>query len=143
MSQENVDIARRAVAAINETYQTGDLVAWRRFVEETYDPEIVLESGTEAFTEGPWHGHDGLVEFVANQMEVLDGMWLRVDEYLYDDGVWLLLAIAFGGRAQHTGIEVELHPFHVFQMRDAKAVRWKVFAETERQQALEAVGLTE
>jgi hypothetical protein len=57
--------------------------------------------------------------------------------------IWLLLAIAFGGRAEHTGIEVELHPFHLFQMRDAKAVRWKVFAETEREQALEAVGLAQ
>src|SRR4051794_33980340 len=104
MSQENVEIARRAVTAINETYQTGDLVAWRRFVEETCAPEIVLESGTEALTEGPWHGQDGLVAFVANQMEVLDEMWVRVDEYLYDDGDWLLLAIAFGGHAQHTGI---------------------------------------
>ena len=143
MSQENVEVVERAIAAINETYRTGDLVAWRRFVEGAFDPGIVLESGTEALTEGPWHGHDGLVEFVANQMEVLDGMWLRVDEYLYDDGGWLVLAIAFGGHAQHTGIEVELRPFHVFEMRGATTVRWKVFGGTERRQALEAVGLAE
>jgi SnoaL-like domain len=143
MSQEHVEIAKRAIAAVNQTYQTGDMRPWREYVEETCDPDIVLEAGTEAFTEGPWRGHDGLVEFVANQMEVLDGMWLRVEEYLYDVGDWLVLAIAFGGRAQHTGIEVELHPFHVFKMRDSKTVRWKIFAGTERRQALEAVGLAE
>ena len=128
MSQGNVEIARGAVAAINETYQTGDLVTWRRFVEETFDPEIVLESGTEAFTEGPWHGHDGLVEFVANQMEVLDGMWLRVDEHIdVDDDELILVAITFGGRARHTGIDVELHPVHAFRRCDGRTVRWQIF----------------
>ena len=34
-------------------------------------------SGTAAFTEGEWTGHAGVIEFVKNQMEVLDQMWVR------------------------------------------------------------------
>jgi ketosteroid isomerase-like protein len=141
MSQENVEIAEQAIAAINQTYETGDMLPWREHVEATCAPEIVLEAGTEAFTEGPWRGHDGLVGFVANQMEVLDGMWLRIDEYVYVSDNWIILGITFGGRARHTGIEVELHPIHVFKMRDGKAARWQVFTESEREQALKVVGL--
>ena len=51
----------------------------------------------------------------------------------------VVVAITFGGRAQHTGLEVELHPIHVFRLRDGKTVRWEIFLERER--ALEAVGL--
>jgi ketosteroid isomerase-like protein len=140
MSQENEDLAQQAVAAVNETYRTGDLLSWRRYVEEACDPDIVLQGG-DAFTEGDWRGTEGAVAFVANQMEVLEGMWLRVDEYLYADPEWMVLAITFGGRGRHTGIEVELRPFHVFRFRDGKAIRWQIFLD--REQALEAVGLSE
>jgi ketosteroid isomerase-like protein len=141
MSQANVERAQRAVAAINETYRTRDMGPWRDYVEETCDPGIVIEAKGEAFTEGEWRGHAGAVGFVANQMEVLDGMWLRVDEYIYAEDDCVAVAITFGGRARHTGLEVELHPIHVFRLRDGKAVQWEIFLE--REQALEAVGLRE
>ena len=142
MSQENVEAVERAVVAVNETYRTGDTRPWRRFVEAECDPEIVLDAPAAAFTEGEWRGHDGAVGFVANQMEVLDGMWLRVDEYIeVDDAGVIVVAITFGGRARHSGIEVELHPFHVFRRRDGRTVRWQIFQK--REEALEAAGRRE
>jgi hypothetical protein len=54
MSQENVELAREGIAAINDVYRTGDLTPWRRHVEKAFDAEVVLEAGTEAFTEGEW-----------------------------------------------------------------------------------------
>ncbi len=80
MSQENVEHAERGVVAINETYRTGDMGPWRRDVEEVFDPDVVLEAEGHAFTEGEWRGREGAAGFVANQMEVLEGMWLRADE---------------------------------------------------------------
>ena len=53
----------------------------------------------------------------------------------------IVVAITFGGRARHSGIEVELHPFHVFRRRDGRTVRWQIFQN--REEALEAVGLRE
>jgi ketosteroid isomerase-like protein len=138
MSEETMEFAERALAAINETYRTSDIRPLRRFVEETFASDIVLESSGEAFTEGEWRGHDGVVGFVANQMEVLDDMWLRVDEYLHVNSEWLVAAISFGGRAAHTGIAVELHPLHVFRLRDGKAVQWQIYLD--RAKALAAVG---
>src|SRR3954453_11342533 len=102
MSQENVERAKQGIAAINDAYRTGDITQWRRQVEETFDPAVVLEAGTEAFTEGEWRGHEGAVGFVANQMEVLEDMWLRVDEYIDVDEDRLIVAAHFGGRARHT-----------------------------------------
>ena len=104
MSQENVELARQAVKAINETYRTGNLLPWRRHVERTFDPEVVLDAApTGAFTEGEWSGHEGVVGSVADQMEVLEDMWLRADDYIDVDDECLIVAITFGGRARHTG----------------------------------------
>ena len=141
MSQEIMEFAERGLAAINETYRTGDMRPWRRHVEETFDPDIALETDGEAFTEGEWRGHDGVVDFVANQMEVLDEMWLRVDDYLHVDADLLVIAISFGGHARYTGIDVEMHPLHIFRLHDGKAVRWQVFLD--RDKALKALGLEE
>ena len=109
--------------------------------ERRSTPKWCSEAGTEAFTEGEWRGHEGAVGFVANQMEVLEDMWLRGDEYIDVDEDWLIVAATFGGRARHTGIAVEMHPFHVFRFRDGKVVRWQVFLK--REEALEAAGLSE
>jgi ketosteroid isomerase-like protein len=141
MSGETVELARRAVEAINETYRTGDAEAWRRFVEEACDPDLVLQAPTEAFTEGEWRGHDGAVGFVVNQMEVLERMWLRADDYVEAGPERLLVAVTFGGRARHTGIDVELHPFHVFTYRNGKATRWQIF--THRDDAVAALEATD
>ncbi len=141
MSEENVELAKEGIAAINRAYRTGDITPWRRAVEEAFDPEVVLEAGTEAFTEGEWRGHEGAVGFVANQMEVLKEMWLRVDEYIDVDEDWLIVAATFGGQARHTGIPMELHPFHVFRFREGRVLRWQVFLK--RDEALEAAGLRE
>jgi ketosteroid isomerase-like protein len=137
-SQENLMVAERGLAAINETYRSGDLDAWRRHVEEVFDPGVVLESETGAFTEGRWQGHDGAIAFVTNQMEVFEDMWLRIDEYFEPYENCLIVPVTFGGRARHTGIELELHPVHVFILRDGKAVRWQIFPD--REQADAAVG---
>jgi hypothetical protein len=141
MSQENLELAKQGIAAINEAYAQDDIAPWREQVERIVDPEVVLESGADAFTEGEWHGREGAVRFVANQMEVLKKMWMRLDEFIEVDEDWFIVGITFGGQARHTAIPVEMHPFHVFKLRDGKILRWYVFLA--REQALAAAGLEE
>lgn len=139
MSEQNIERARRGIEALGETYRTGDMRAWRRQVEEVADPEIALETDGGAFTEGEWRGKEGAVRFVANQMEVLEGMWVEADEILDVGEDRVLVLITFGGRARHTGLPVTMSPAHLFDYREGKVVRWRVFS-THRQ-ARRAVGL--
>jgi hypothetical protein len=60
-------------------------------------------------------------------MEVLEGIWLRVDEFIDVDDEYLVVALTFGGKARHTGIDVELSPVHVFRLRDGRVMRWQIF----------------
>ena len=140
MSQENIEIAREGIAAINEAYAKDDIAPWRQQVEAIFDPEAVLEAG-DAFTEGEWHGKEGAVGFVANQMEVLNEMWMRLDEFIDVDEDCFIVGITFGGQARHTSIPFEMHPFHVLTLRDRKILRWRVYLT--REDALKAVGLSE
>jgi len=141
MPQENIEDAKQGIAAITEAYAKDDIAPWRQQVEQLFDPEVVLEAGTDAFTEGEWHGHEGAVRFVANQMEVLKEMWMRLDEFIDVDEDCFIIGIAFGGQARHTAIPVEMHPFHVLKLRRGKILRWQVFLTREK--ALEAAGLRE
>jgi len=141
MSEENVELAKEGIVAINETYKTGDIGPWQRHVEKSFDADVVLLAPKEAFTEGEWQGREGAVGFVANQMDVLEDMWLRADDFIDVDDDRLLVAITFGGRARHTGIAVELTPTHLFELRDGKVFRWQVFQG--RDDALDAAGLSE
>jgi ketosteroid isomerase-like protein len=140
MSLENVELAKQGIAAINEAYAKDDIAPWRQQVETIFDPEVVLEAG-DAFTEGEWRGKEGAVGFVANQMEVLKEMRMRLDEFIDVDEDCFIVGITFGGHARHTAIPFEMHPFHVLTLRDGKILRWRVYLT--REDALEAVGLSE
>jgi ketosteroid isomerase-like protein len=140
MSRENVELAQEGYARLNDTYETGDLQPWRRYIEEAFRPELVVE-GESAFTEGVWRGHEGLVEFTTNQMEVLEGMWIRPEEFIDVDDDRLVVCLSLGGRARHTGIDVELTVVHVVTVRDGKWTRVQMFES--KAEALEAVRLSE
>jgi ketosteroid isomerase-like protein len=140
MSQENYELAKQAIAAVNEAYAKDDIAPWRHEAERIFDPEVVLEAG-DAFTEGEWHGKEGAVGFVANQMEVLKEMWMRLDEFIDVGENCFIVGITFGGQARHTAIPFEAHPFHVFTLRDGKVLRWRVYIA--REDALEAARLSE
>jgi hypothetical protein len=140
MSQENLELAKQGVAAINEAYTKGDIAPWRQQVEKVVDAEL-YEGGRDVFTEGDWHGQAGAIAFVANQMEVLKEMWMRLDEYIDVDEDCFIMGVTFGGQARHTAIPVELHPFHVFTLRNRKILQWRIFRT--REEALEAAGLSE
>jgi ketosteroid isomerase-like protein len=139
MSQANVDLARTGIAAINETFKSGDMGPWTRHVEAAFDPEVVLEMGSGAFTEGEWRGHPGLVQYLASAMDVLEDMWIRADDVVDVSDELLVVLVTFGGHARHTGLKVENSLTHVFRMRAGTVMRWQVFEG--RKPALEAIGL--
>ena len=141
MSQENLEFAKQGIAAAQEAYAKDDIAPWRQQVEQIVDPELLLEAGSDAFTEGEWRGREGAIGFVANQMEVLKQMWMRLDEFIDVDDDRFIVGISFGGQARHTAIPVELHPFHFLTLRDGKILRWQIFLT--REAALEAAGLKE
>jgi len=143
MSQENVQLARRGYAALNDAYRADDINAFLPFLQEFWHPEVVFEPAG-VLPEGPAavQGWDGVLQFLGGQMQAFEKrtMWMEPLEYL-DAGDCLVVPYRFGGRARHTGIEMEFSFVHVFTMRAGKVVHAKALAT--KGQALDAVGLSE
>jgi ketosteroid isomerase-like protein len=140
VAQDNVDLARRGYEALNRAYRSGDVNDFLPWLQEQFDPEVVLAPAGVLPESRPVQGWDGVLRFMAEQMKAFDdrSMWLEPLEYI-DGGDALVVPYRFGGRARHTGIDVEFEFVHVFTLRDGKTTRLDVY-ET-RDQALEAAGL--
>jgi len=133
MSQENVELVRQAYEAFNR----GDLEGMGAFIapEFEYVPTGEVPGASAAFT-----GPDAWREFVAWLLEEFDDA--RVDAHeLTDAGDRVLVRGSLRGRGKHSGLETSWDLWHVWTVRDGKAVHGQAF--TIRAEALEAAGLSE
>src|SRR5262245_57285901 len=137
MSEENLVRARQAYTALNSAYKKGDVAA---MVDEFAHPELAITTAGGFPETGEWHGPEGAREYIEGQMEAFEQMRIEVDE-LIDGGDRVLAHARFGGRARHTGIELDFSVYHVLTIRGGKTVRLDMYAD--RSQALEAAGLQE
>ena len=137
MSQENVELARRGYAALNEAYQTGEFLS---AVQEFCDPEIVLRPSGILPESSEMRGHEGLLRFAGLQTEAFEEFWVEPQEFI-DAGDRVVVPVRFGGLAQHTGLEVVFDVVHVCTARDGKWTRIDMYVS--KAEALEAVGLWE
>ena len=140
MSQENVERARRAYAALKDAYRSGDVNDLLPIAEEMWDPAIVLRTADTFVESGEWHGYEGLLRFTSDQMQAFERMWIEPEEFI-DAGDVVVVPVRFGGRARHTGIDVEFSYVHVLTVQNGKTVRIDVYES--KAQALEAAGLRE
>jgi len=154
MSQENVEFACGFYAVVTDLYdrtealhlahETGDFGEFLPGLEELIDPEAVLrtpegsmfpEAGTKE-----WHGREGLMRFMVGQTDGFKEMWIKPHEYI-DAGDRVVVPLRFGGRARHTGIEVEFDVVHVLTIRERRLSRLDIYLN--KAEAVKAAGLSE
>jgi ketosteroid isomerase-like protein len=128
MSQENVEIVRRAFAY--EIYGVGD----RAEAEAIFDPHVVMNP----IDEGPSYGPDEMRYNWERWASAFDGLRVTVEE-IVDAGDRVVLVAHHQGRGRGSGIEVDARFYEVYTLRKGKV--WRVDEYTEREQALEAAGL--
>jgi uncharacterized protein len=130
--------AKRGYAVISDAVGSGDWGAVRRYVEDRFDPQVVVKpSGILPETE-EMHGQDGAVRFLQAQTEAFSALRLEPQEFL-ESGDRLLVTLRISGHARHSGIKIEFDRVHVFSYRCAQVLRMEVYAN--RAEALEAVGM--
>jgi len=130
MSQENVEVVRRAFAY--EIHSVGD----RAEAEAIFDPYVVINP-TE---EGPSYGLDAIRDNIAHWKEAWDELEVTAEDFA-EAGDRVLVTVHHRGRGRGSGIEVEARFYLLYTMRNGKVVRQDEYAE--RTEALEAAGLSE
>jgi ketosteroid isomerase-like protein len=130
MSQENVEVVRRAFAY--EMYGIGD----RAEAEAIFDPHVVI-SPTE---EGPSYGLDAIRDNFEHWKAAWEELEVTAEEFI-DAGDRVLVTVHHRGRGRGSGIEVDTRFYEVYSLRNGKVARSDEYAD--RAEALEAAGLKE
>jgi ketosteroid isomerase-like protein len=133
MSQGNVEIVRGLIEAWDRgDYQTG---------LESVDPDIELIAayGT-ADLDGTYRGHQGLAEMLVGFWTEFDEPRIVIEETIRA-GDNVVVGVRFFGRGKRSGAEIDAPAWHVWSLREGKAVRWLLVRTKE--EALEAAGLSE
>jgi ketosteroid isomerase-like protein len=133
MADENVETVRRVI----EAWDRGDYATSLRSIDA--DVELIAAYGT-ADLDGTYRGHAGLAEMLRAFWAEFDGPRIEIQEAIAA-GDNVVVGVRFYGRGKRSGVEIDAPAWHVWSLRDGKAVRWLLLRTKE--EALEAAGLSE
>ena len=133
MSQENVELARRAYEAFNRGDLDGMVADFASTFE--YVPTGAIPGAGDAHP-----GPEGWKEFVRGFMGEFENARVEVRE-LTEAGDQVLASLTLRGRGKQSGVEASWDVWHVWTVRDGKFVHGQGFARSD--EALEATGLRE
>ena len=128
MSQENVEIVRRAFAFGMQG--RGDPA--EALVD--FDPDVVLNS----VEQGTSRGRDAVQRNFKRWASAWEQSEATAEEFI-DAGDRVLVTAHFRGRGRGSGVEVDARFYDLFTLRDGKIVRVDEF--TARDEALRAAGI--
>src|SRR5215213_4867493 len=129
MSQENVEVVRRAWAA----FTRHDNAAALGF----HDPGVELHGHVDG---GVYRGLAGVREFFGDWLAAWDELSTDVEEWI-DAGDDVIAVVHDRASGRHSGVPVEQRQWHVWTVRNGKLWRLRVYAT--RTEAFEAVGLSD
>jgi ketosteroid isomerase-like protein len=130
MSEENVEIVRKAIAY--EYYGVGD----RAEAEAIFDPQVVLNPIDEESSSG----FDAMRADYERWASAFEEFRVTFEEII-DAGDQVVVVAYHHGRGRTSGVNVDTRFYEVYTLREGKV--WRVDEYTERDEALEAAGLSE
>jgi ketosteroid isomerase-like protein len=133
MSQENVEIVRRAY----EAYNQGDIDG----AVSDFAPDCrYTAAGTIPDRTGVFHGREGYKEFIGWLRSEFDDAQAGIDE-LIDAGDTVVVGSTLRGRGKQSGAEAKFTFWQTWTIQNGKFAYGQGFAS--RDEALEAAGLRE
>ena len=131
MSQENVEVVRRAFEAFNRDVPDD----WATELAPEFEYEA---TGAVVGVRGVYRGAEGFRQFLESFWEEFDEPRVEIRE-LVEAGDRVLTSVTFRGRGKRSGVETSWDLWQVWMLRDGKAIRGQAFQTKE--EALEAAGL--
>jgi ketosteroid isomerase-like protein len=136
MSQENVEVARRALEAVFRRPKP-DFAT----INALFHSEHEHVSGIGRVEGGLSVGAKGFRNVLDNMSEAWESWEAHIEQARSIDDDRVLLAVAFRGRSRLAGVPVEQQAAEVMTVRAGKVVRTENYSSPE--EALKAVGLAE
>ncbi len=118
-------------------FEAGDRREWR----EHFDPDVVWDtSASQMPVAGVYRGHTGVERFFRDWLGTWTDYEVANTEYI-DAGDAVIVVFRQSGTGRGSGVRVERDFFGVYELRESKVVRFRLYAS--REDALEAAGLRE
>ena len=133
MSQGNVEVVQRCYELMNRR-------DWESLLEMV-DRDIELDLSRNVFNPDVYHGHADLRRYERAVDEVWDEFHGEPTEFV-DAGDKVVTAATLRGKGKGSGVEVEMHVFNVWTLRDSRVVH-VVGGYRDRSEALRDAGLPE
>jgi ketosteroid isomerase-like protein len=130
MSQENVEIVHRAMAA----YMGNDEATVRKLVA----PDLVISMRPDQPDTGEHHGYDGMLRASAEWLEAWDEQTFE-SARVWDAEDFVFVGTRESGRGKVSGVPMEHESTFVCTLSQGRIVRIQIFG-SERE-AIDAVGL--
>ena len=133
MSQENVEIVRRIIDGWNR--DRGDTS-----ILEFIDPDLEYDVAIGIDFDGTYRGPAAIAKVLGTFWGEFEDVRTEIEECL-SAGDQVVLGLRYSGRGKSSGVKIDWPGWHVWTLRDGKAVHWRQ-VRTKRE-ALEAAGLSE
>jgi uncharacterized protein len=133
MSEENVEVVRRAFEAFNR----GDLKGMVADVAPTFE---YVATGAIPGAGGVYRGPEGWRDFVGWIWDQFESPRVEIRE-LTEVGDQVLVSVTMRGRGKLSGVEASWDVWQLWTVRDGEVVHGQGF--TTKAEALEAAGLRE
>jgi ketosteroid isomerase-like protein len=131
MSQENLELLRRVVDAINADEIPPDLIA----------TDFELTNATTAVTDATYEGHEGAMKWRRELFDVFEEGRFEVDEILATGPDYVAIANRIVGRGSSSGAPLDMRWVSVLWFREGRLRRAAGYMN--RHEALQALGLRE
>jgi len=128
MSQENLELARQAIACVNRGDDEGLAAVMAEDVK--YFP----------YADSPFQGREQFLQYARGWSEAFDRYALESSRYV-DVGEYVVISGRTVARGRGSGVELSSDDAWVIRFRDGEAIECREYQT--RQEALEAVGLRE
>jgi ketosteroid isomerase-like protein len=136
VTQENIDVGLRLIAAIN-TREISDELA-----QELIAPDYLIENVSTAVSDNAFRGAAGLRQWMSDTFEAVDDdARYEVEEILADGEDYLVTRVCIVGRGARSGVPVALRWFGVSWFHNGRITRTAGYLR--RWEALKAVGPAE
>jgi ketosteroid isomerase-like protein len=139
MSEENVEIVRRAYEQLAERDLLGD---WSWFFEEFAHDDLELHAEQLYLDETTYHGREGWAQFWRDFSSVWEEWHFDPGAFeFFDAGERVVVFVRAVGTGQGSGVEVTRDETHLWTIRDGRMLLAVPYVD--RDEALEAAGLSE
>jgi ketosteroid isomerase-like protein len=122
MALSNLETVRRGYDA----FLRGDIDGVLRYLS----PEVEAYDDERAITAHVYRGHDGFLRMLAETVEGFDQVRYEVDRF-GEVGERVLVDARRFARGAASGVEVEERQFHVWDVHDGMATRFRLFLSRE------------